>query len=192
MIVRDAEASDVTLVGRISAEGFLEDPVLSWAFGANPAPLEPMVAAFTGMAEGFFTDDSRVVVVDDACAAFWRAPGWVAQPEEQGDDSGSPEVQERFRILSELMAAAHPHDRPHWYLNVLATLPSRRSQGLGALCLAPVLKACDESGTPAYLESSNPRNMGLYRRHGFVELDHTIDLPEGPTLYPMWRDPLPR
>jgi hypothetical protein len=34
--------------------------------------------------------------------------------------------------------------------------------------------------------------MGLYRRHGFVELDHTIDLPEGPSLYPMWREPMPR
>jgi GNAT superfamily N-acetyltransferase len=192
MIVRDADALDIDLVSRIGAEGFLEDPVLTWVFGASPAPRAPMLAAFTGMAEGFFTEQSRVVVVDDACAGFWRAPDWVAPPEEPGEGSGPPEVQERFRILGEVMAAAHPHDRPHWYLNVLATLPSRRSQGLGALCLAPVLRTCDEVGTPAYLESSNPRNMGLYRRHGFVELDHTIDLPEGPSLYPMWREPMPR
>lgn len=191
MIVRDASAEDAALVGRIGAEGFLEDPVLTWVYGASPAPFEPLLAAFTGMAEGFFTEHSRVVVADDACVGFWRAPDWVAA-EETDDGSEPSEVQERLRILGELMTAAHPHDRPHWYLNVLATVPSRRSQGLGALCLAPVLRVCDETGTPAYLESSNPRNMGLYRRHGFVELDHTIDLPEGPSLYPMWRDPLPR
>jgi ribosomal protein S18 acetylase RimI-like enzyme len=41
---------------------------------------------------------------------------------------------------------------------------------------------------PAYLESSNPRNMSLYRRHGFEQVGE-LPLPDGPALYPMWRTP---
>jgi hypothetical protein len=37
-------------------------------------------------------------------------------------------------------------------------------------------------------ESSNPRNMTLYRRHGFDQTGE-IPLPDGPSLYPMWRAP---
>ena len=63
----------------------------------------------------------------------------------------------------------------------------RKCRGLGAEALAPTLSVCDAEGMPAYLESSNPRNMTLYRRHGFVEIGE-IPLPDGPSLYPMWRD----
>ena len=29
------------------------------------------------------------------------------------------------------------------------------------------LRKCDETGTQAFLESSNPRNVALFERHGF-------------------------
>ena len=99
-------------------------------------------------------------------------------------------MQERLRILGELMQMAHPHDRPHWYLNAIATVPQRQGRGLGARALQPVLERCAVDGTAAYLESSNPRNMSLYRRHGFDDVGRTpIQLPDGPSIYPMWRDP---
>ncbi|MEA3019661.1 MAG: hypothetical protein QOI47_1185 [Actinomycetota bacterium] len=87
------------------------------------------------------------------------------------------------------MEIAHPHERPHWYLNVLSTLPARQGQGLGARALAAMCTRLDAARVAAYLESSNPRNMTLYRRHGFVDMDDTVDMPDGPSLYPMWREP---
>lgn len=42
--------------------------------------------------------------------------------------------------------------------------------------------------SPAYLESTNPRNVSLYERHGFA-VTGSIDLPGGPSLSAMWRDP---
>jgi RimJ/RimL family protein N-acetyltransferase len=54
--------------------------------------------------------------------------------------------------------------------------------------LQPVLSICDTDGSPAYLESSNAANMAFYRRLGFVPTGE-ITLPDGPSLYPMWRDP---
>jgi ribosomal protein S18 acetylase RimI-like enzyme len=39
---------------------------------------------------------------------------------------------------------------------------------------------------PCYLESSNPRNVPLYERHGFeVTAEHW--LPDGPVMTYMWR-----
>jgi hypothetical protein len=55
--------------------------------------------------------------------------------------------------------------------------------------LEPVLKQCDADGIAAYLESSKERNIDFYARHGF-RVTGELRLPRGPTVWPMWRDPL--
>jgi len=190
--VRDATPDDVELVARICAEGFTADPLMQWVFPDPNTRAEGLRLAFTGLARSYFAPNSVVHVVGDACVTLWRGPDYEAPPA-SSDGASSPfssDVQERFRILGELMEIAHPHDRPHWYLNVIATVPHRQGHGLGAEALRPVLERCDAEKIPAYLESSNPRNMTLYRRHGFDDVGRpTIDLPDGPSLYPMWREP---
>ena len=54
--------------------------------------------------------------------------------------------------------------------------------------LRPVLDRCDTEGAPAYLEATNKRNLPLYRRQGF-EVREELDLPNGPRLWTMWREP---
>ena len=44
----------------------------------------------------------------------------------------------------------------------------------------------DAEHAPAYLESSNPDNRAYYNRFGF-EVTGEIVMPDGPTLWPMWR-----
>jgi len=46
----------------------------------------------------------------------------------------------------------------------------------------------DAEGLPAYLESSKESNVPFYERHGFA-VTETFDLPDGPRLWLMWRDP---
>ena len=190
MTLREATEDDLALVARISAAGFEDDPLMRWVFEDDPKRREPMQLAFGGLARSFVGEHSVLHVVDDACVTMWRAPTYVAPPDDDGDGTSpfAPAVQERFRILGELMAMAHPH-APHWYLNVIATLPDQQGRGLGAKALRPMLERCDAERMPAYLESSNPRNMTLYRRHGFEESGDTIDMPDGPSLWPMWREP---
>jgi hypothetical protein len=48
------------------------------------------------------------------------------------------------------------------------------------------LIACDRDHSPAYLESSNPKNVPLYERHGF-ELLGTIQVGASPPIFPMLR-----
>jgi hypothetical protein len=55
--------------------------------------------------------------------------------------------------------------------------------------LRPVLEHSDQQRLPAFLEASNARNRQLYVRHGFQELAPLALPADGPTLYPMWREP---
>jgi ribosomal protein S18 acetylase RimI-like enzyme len=64
--------------------------------------------------------------------------------------------------------------------------PVRQGRGLGSALLKHGLGQCDAQGLPAYLESSNPKNVPLYERHGF-EVMGLIQPADFPPLYPMLR-----
>ncbi len=64
--------------------------------------------------------------------------------------------------------------------------PRCRHQGYGSMLLRHTLAQCDRDHAPAYLESSNPANIPLYERHGFVALG-AIQEGSSPTIVPMLR-----
>ena len=43
-------------------------------------------------------------------------------------------------------------------------------------------------GLPAYLESSSPANVPLYRRHGFEVVEVLKATPDAPEMWAMWRE----
>ncbi len=195
--VRAAAPTDRALIARITAAGFYDDPVMSWALRDDGSRLDQLRQIFGDLVDDMLPDRGLVHLADDASAALWRDPSFDhAGGAQGGGDPPSPaapsvpflpEELERFGLLGEAMAAAHPHE-PHWYLFVVSTLPERQGQGLGAAVLQPVLARADREAVPAYLESTSPRNLSLYRRHGFVETGE-IALPDGPSLTQMWREP---
>jgi GNAT superfamily N-acetyltransferase len=133
------------------------------------------------------------------------AEGHDAEEAEGGAADGAPppSALERFEaMLVELVAdrrgevmaflgsviVAHPVP-PHWYLSAVGTRPDRQGAGGGAATLRPVLARCDREGLPAYLESSNPKNLAFYHRLGFVDRGETTTPDGAATLTFMWRDP---
>lgn len=70
---------------------------------------------------------------------------------------------------------------PHWYLSTLGVDPARQGQGLGVAVVRPVLEICDRDRVLAWLESTNPRNHGFYRRLGF-EVAEQVPMAGGPTF----------
>jgi ribosomal protein S18 acetylase RimI-like enzyme len=88
----------------------------------------------------------------------------------------------------ERMENRHPDDPPHWYLFILGTEQAAQGRGLGSALLAQMLARVDADRMPAYLESSNERNLAWYGRHGF-EVTSELAIPGGPRIWPMWREP---
>ena len=76
------------------------------------------------------------------------------------------EGRERMRSFGKLMHEHHPTE-PHFYLWIVGVDPDLQGRGLGAQLLTPTLAHCDATEMPAYLESSNPRNVPFYGRLGF-------------------------
>jgi GNAT superfamily N-acetyltransferase len=72
-------------------------------------------------------------------------------------------------------------------LSFVATHDDHRGKGIGEQLLAQNLARIDTEHFPAYLESSNPKNMDRYRRLGF-EPRSEFSMPDnGPPVTTMWR-----
>ena len=70
---------------------------------------------------------------------------------------------------------------PHYYLAVVGVAPEAQGRGLGVAVLQPILDRCDETRTPAWLESTSAKNHSFYRRLGFEQADEEV-FPGGPTM----------
>lgn len=89
--------------------------------------------------------------------------------------------------IGAILEEHHP-GAPCFHLQLMGVVPEQQGRGIGSRLLAAVLERCDATGTPAYLEATSAANRRLYERHGF-EASHVIMLPDGPSLWPMWREP---
>ncbi|MFR9796465.1 GNAT family N-acetyltransferase [Streptomyces sp. MS06] len=96
---------------------------------------------------------------------------------------------ERVELIGRLTEGIHPEGRAHAYLWMIGVAPGHQGEGLGGALLAHRLEHCDRIGLPAYLEASSARSRRLYERLGFVDTGRPLDLPDGPRMWPMWREP---
>jgi GNAT superfamily N-acetyltransferase len=167
---------------------FAADPVARWTW---PQPRQ-YLASMPNLARAFggnaFAHGSAYRTEDLAGVALWLPPG--VQPDHEGlgetiRRSVAPPLLDDVVAMFERMAAYHPSE-PHWYLPLIGVDPTRQGKGLGDALMAHALERCDRDGAPAYLESTNPRNVSLYRRHGFEALG-TIQVGSSPPMTPMLR-----
>jgi ribosomal protein S18 acetylase RimI-like enzyme len=168
--------------------GFAADPMTRFAWPDPSVYLRTMprmVNAFGGRA---FEHGTAYITEGGRAAALWLPPGVEPDEVEMGaimEESLRPEIAGDIGAIMKGMAEHHPHE-PHWYLPLIAADPKWIGQGLGALLMKHALRRCDEEGIAAYLESSNPRNISLYERHGF-KIVGRIQSGSSPVVTPMLR-----
>ncbi|QQC91328.1 GNAT family N-acetyltransferase [Streptomyces alfalfae] len=195
--IRRAGEGDRADVVRLLDEAFMGDPVSCWVFPGEEHRRRThgaMMAAFFDMAlaEGY------VDVTEDRAAAalWWSVPAGGPDGEGQAEQDGPAQLRqaidpenERVELIGRLTDASHPTDRAHQYLHMIAVRPDRQGEGLGTALVTAVLDRCDREGEHAYLEASNARSRDLYERLGFGFTGTPLDLPGGPRMWPMWREP---
>jgi GNAT superfamily N-acetyltransferase len=124
---------------------------------------------------------------------WWCPPGvaLIGQAESEAFDERLENVSgENAARFFELDTRKREHfpEAPCFYLALMGVVPERQGRGFGAALLATVLQRCDARRTPAYLEATSASSRRLYERHGFERLGD-IALSDGPSLWPMWREP---
>jgi GNAT superfamily N-acetyltransferase len=168
---------------------FTTDPIMRWIFPNAHSCLR----AFPDFANAFggAAIDLGTAYIADECkgAAFWLPPGVESDAEGMGSviasyaDEAALVDAEGFM---EQMARYHPEDVDCWYLPIIGVDCAHQGQGIGAALMKCALQHIDESGGSAYLESSNPRNVSLYERHGFEAMG-VIQHGSSPAMTPMFR-----
>lgn len=184
-----ATAADHRRVVADLQEAFIDDPVLCWAF--------PDERRRRRYGRHFFEMQARRLIPGglswrtEGGAALWAAPGkWRESPLAALHLSLAtfPGVWPHpLRVARGFFGVESRHPRePHVYLVTVGVRHERQGRGLGTALLEPGLDHTDSLGLPAYLESSNIRNVPLYERHGF-EVTEEVELPSGPPIWLMWR-----
>ena len=191
--LRRAAGRDLPMLVETLVAAFVDDPVMTWCIpDARRRP--QILRAFFELSADVNQPHGEVYITEPTpvAGAIWIPLG--CQP--TGEDAeqlfawyleAAEENSERARIALELMARDHPRE-PHDYLFVVGTHPEWQSRGLGSCLLREVLARCDREGRPAYLEASSEESRRLYLRHGF-EVTGEMRLPDGPSMWPMWREP---
>ena len=193
--VRPAVREDHAALAAMLARAFYDDPVTAWFYPDAARRLrhgERFFAIRLRQLEGHamtFCNDARTG------AALWAPPGHWREDFRQSLRMLPmlpvllPRLARSTRAVREI-ERRHPV-APHYYLSVIGTDTEKQGGGIGSALLAPMLHRCDETKTAAYLESSKESNLSFYVRHGFAVRER-IELPEGPPLWLMWREPAHR
>jgi ribosomal protein S18 acetylase RimI-like enzyme len=185
--IRTATTADRDSIVDTLLLSFSADPCVRYIF---PKPRDfmagwpPFVMAMGGRG---LDHGAAFVTEDGAAVSLWLPPGIEPDLETMlGVLADVPE--EKGAVLEQVgeqIRSFHPEE-PHWYLAAVGVDPARQGEGLGSAMIKEGLRLCDAQGLPAYLESSNPRNVPLYERHGF-EVIGLVQPDDYPPLYPMLR-----
>ncbi|MEV5593260.1 GNAT family N-acetyltransferase [Streptomyces sp. NPDC052496] len=139
-------------------------------------------------------DHGRVWVADDGAAvAVWTTP------ETAGAGDVFRELGPRFAEIAgdraevsaraEAAMGVHRPTEPVWFLGSVGVDPGCQGRGLGGAVVRPGLEAADAAGLPAFLETSDIRNVRFYERLGF-QVTAEYPLPDGgPRTWAMTRKP---
>ncbi|MEA2156669.1 MAG: hypothetical protein QOE11_2809 [Solirubrobacteraceae bacterium] len=190
--VRPARPDDFGPLAAMLARAFYDDPVTAWFYPDAARRMRHARRFFGIRLRQLAEQDLIYTTPEHTGAALWTLPGrWredlrqslmllpmlpVLLPRIVRSTAAVREIERRHPVA------------PHYYLSVLGTEPEKQGGGIGSALLGPVLQRCDCDVVGAYLESSKESNVDFYVRHGFAVTER-IELPGGPPLWLMWREP---
>jgi ribosomal protein S18 acetylase RimI-like enzyme len=193
LIARPAGPGDIDQLSLTLAGAFFSDPLWSWAFDDPATRSAGQEALWRLSLEGSIAHGWVWTTAGHEAAAVWIPPGHPELSPPFDAQLGplldrvlggrAPLVHEIF----EQFDRGRPTDSPHFYLSLLGTHPDHRGRGIGMGLLTRTLEEIDTHHAAAYLESSNPANLGRYQALGFESMGE-LEMPDDcPGVTRMWR-----
>jgi ribosomal protein S18 acetylase RimI-like enzyme len=185
---REIAGAEVPSAISVQLAAFIADPVMRWMWPNAHDYVTHFPRLVQGFGGGAFDNDGADVTADLEGGALWLAPG--VTPDEEALDAlirttvAEPARSEMIVVLEE-MGKSHPAET-HWHLAFIGVDAAHQGKGVGADLMRHRLSKIDALGHHAYLESSNPRNIAFYQRHGF-EVLREIRVGGSPPVVPMLR-----
>ena len=178
-----ASNTELQAVSDILGSAFADDPMVNWICKERSL----YRALFRLEIEALYKKHNLIYLNKDKTgAAIWLPPGVAVKPSlhwrllpvgfQLIRYSGLRGLAHASQF--EKMMAEWHMDEPNFYLHAVGASFSNQGRGIGSALLKAGLKACDEVGMPAYLESTNEKNNPLYQRFGF-EIIGEQRLPDG-------------
>jgi ribosomal protein S18 acetylase RimI-like enzyme len=170
---------------------FSADPVIRWLY-SEP---DTYVTAFPELLLAFggpsFADETVWRLGDFVAVGLWMRPG--VDPDGPATIAHLEATVPRDR-LDEMLAMFAQMEDAHpttalWYLPWFGTDCNRQGEGLGTRLMRPCLEIVDRDRLPAYLDSTNPRNVPFYERHGF-RVTGRSQAGSSPPIISMLREPV--
>ena len=188
--IKTATKADEAAIVDVITIAFSTDPLVRWIWQDAHQYLVHMPALVRVAGGKALASGSAYYADRYAGAALWLPPDVHAEKDEfrslLRDDVPEERRAELVAVFKQ-MGSCHPQE-PHWYLPLIGVDPASQGRGYGSSLMRHALEQLDQTHTLAYLESSNPRNLSLYIRHGF-EITGTIQVGSSPPLFPMVRKP---
>jgi ribosomal protein S18 acetylase RimI-like enzyme len=190
LMIRTATASDADPAIAVVTLAFSTDPAARWTWSDPQQYLRHFPRFVQAVGGNAFTHGSAYYMDGYTGAALWLPP--AVHPDKDTlialfkRTVPEPRQQDVFAVF-EQMGRYHPKE-PHWYLPLIGVDPFHQGKGYGAALMQHALLPCDRDKQCAYLESTNPKNIPLYERHGFAVLG-TIQVGTSPAVCPMLRRP---
>ncbi|KAA5826570.1 GNAT family N-acetyltransferase [Saccharopolyspora hirsuta] len=190
--VRAATPSELARITPAYAAAFADEAVVAWVV---PNAAESDLAEFFQQSVAAALREDEVLLAEHPDGTIAGLSVWsetmsatrLRSTAAELADAAEPALRRTATVLRRT-ADQHPEES-HLYLSAMAVVPEFRGSGAGTAMLRHRLTRADAEHRPTYLEASTPRSTHLYARHGFRPTANPIDLPDGPRLQPMWRDP---
>jgi GNAT superfamily N-acetyltransferase len=197
-IVRIAK-NQIDVVAGILARAFHSDPPMVYAVpdAAERARILPsMMKTFVTYALMF--GDPFTTAGKPEAVALWLPLDEFDTPE-RDRQAGIDRIPEILGAgnFARLMHIANIAERfhkttargPHLYLQFLGVEPQHQGNGLGSALLRPMLARADADGMRCYLETFQPKNVPLYKKHGFEIAVEEVESNSGIRGWAFLREP---
>jgi GNAT superfamily N-acetyltransferase len=170
--MKRATLTDVDLIKKILLVSFKNDPHVNFLLeeSKNERKLNILIDYVVDQTfrrgEIYLTDDNNGVALWDferneqmSLHYIWRNLAFLIR-------IGIKSV---IRIVK---SEAHVHNNFRKYsrychLYMIGVLPEAQGKGLASTLMNPMLQSMKEKSIPVFLETANPRNVGIYKKKGF-------------------------